>query len=109
MITRMLLELQFRVYPQKSLMDAEPKKFEEIFQGLKGVDSFRIYDDRLSDATFITLVVSLSDVSEASLIDLKKQLLSVKKVKIVLVNASGEKFNLVDIQAREIPTFGKQK
>lgn len=93
-------KLQFRIRPTRTLLDLEPKRFEKIMAGIEEVDDYRIYDDVVSDATFITIVVSWkAPPSTATLDSLRATLQAVERVRILVVDKGGNETPLADLNA----------
>ncbi|NJO03008.1 MAG: hypothetical protein HC880_16175 [Bacteroidia bacterium] len=78
---------------------------ETLIQDLPGLASFKIYDDRRADATFISLQVQLSDTSTATLEGLAGQLLSIPKVKIFVIPSSGNKVDLAKLPPQALRQY----
>ena len=85
----MSAQLQFRFKADESFEDIDPPRIEAALRGLDQIERFRIFDDRLSDATFVTLVVVLRTADVKELSALQTVLASIPRVRAFAVNSSG--------------------
>ena len=99
----MPIQLQFRFKALRDYDDNDPSRIEPIVQGLSCVARFRIFDDRRSDARFVTLVVELADDRPATLTALREALLSLADVEGLTVDQAGRTHGLRDVQAAQLP------
>jgi hypothetical protein len=83
------MQLQFRFAALRSLADLAPSRIAPYVEALPFVERYRIFDDRLSDATFVTLVVVLRDPSLAELTALGHELDTIPDVRAFAVDRSG--------------------
>jgi hypothetical protein len=93
----MPVQLQFRFHAEESFEDIDPARIQAALRGLDQIERFKIFDDRLSDATFVTLVVVLSSGDARELLALKTALTSIPKVSAFAVSSSGEVTALADL------------
>lgn len=85
----MPVSLQFRFLAVRSYADINPSLIEPRIKGIPGVERFRLFDDRLSDANFVTLVVLMTAPTPAQLSALKDALDSIANVRTFAVDRSG--------------------
>lgn len=82
--------LQFRFKSTRSLEDIDPSRIAPEVEALSFVVRYKIYDDRLSDADFVTLVVELHDPTPEQLTALRDALAGLPDVHAFAVNRSGD-------------------
>ena len=103
------MRLQFRLRPLESLEDAEPGPIEEALAALPGVDRVRIYDDRASDATFVTAVVEVADSPGAeTLEELRSALLALPRLRVTVGDYHRKEIPVAEISAEEIPAHARR-
>jgi hypothetical protein len=85
----MSVQLQFRFKAEESFEDIDPPHIEAALRRLDQIERFRVFDDRLSDATFVTLVVVLRTPGVKELLTLQTALVSIPRVRAFAVNSSG--------------------
>jgi hypothetical protein len=56
-----MAQIQLRLRPTETIFDVDLADIERRLRATPGVGDVRMYDDRLSDATFVTAVVMLDD------------------------------------------------
>jgi hypothetical protein len=83
------VQLQFRFKANQSFEDIDPPRIEAALRGLAQIDKFKIFDDRLSDVTFVTLVVVLRTAGTEELSALQTALTSIPGVRAFAVDPSG--------------------
>lgn len=83
------IRLQFRFTPTRSFADIDPLRIAPTVDSLQFVTRYKLYDDRLSDADFVTLVVALNDPSSGQLAALRDALTAVTGVHAFAVDRSG--------------------
>ncbi len=83
------MQLQFRFTAEESLEDIDPQRIEAVLSRLDQIERFKIFDDRLSDATFVTLVVVLRTAGKKELLALQTALTSIPRVRAFAVGRSG--------------------
>lgn len=104
------MKLQFRLHPLESLLDAEPGPIEKALASLPGVDRVRIYDDRASDATFVTAVVEVSDdPSSETLEELRSAVLALPRLRATVGDYHGKEIPVAEISAEEIPAHARRQ
>jgi hypothetical protein len=82
-------QLQFRFKAEESFEDIDPQRIEAALRGLDQIERFKIFDDRLSDATFVTLVIVLRTAGMKELLALQTALTSIPNVRAFAVASSG--------------------
>ncbi len=102
------MKLQFRIRPIESLLDVDPPLIHKAMDGLQGVEDLRIFDDRTSDATFVTLVVNLSDSSPQALRALQVALLSIPRVRVLIVDSAGNEAVVSKMPATALLEFAEK-
>ena len=101
------MQLQFRMRPTESLFDVDPPRMRKAMGCLPGIQELRIFDDRASDATFVTLVVTLSDSSLRTLQGLKSALLAVPRVRALVVDAKGNETAVAEVSPDDLVVFAR--
>jgi len=91
------MNLQFRIRPLESLLDVDPPRIQEALYTLPTVRSVQIFDDRRSDATFVTLVLDLSKPDLVALGELRQTLLDLPRARVVLIDSTGRETDLRDV------------
>jgi hypothetical protein len=83
------IRLQLRFKPTRSFEDIDPSRIAPTVESLPFVVRHKLYDDRLSDADFVTLVVALDDPSAEQLAALRDALAALPGVHAFAVDRSG--------------------
>lgn len=99
------LRFHFRLKPTRSMQDIDPPRIEAALAGLPAVHVKRIHDDRLSDASFVTLVIELRDPGPADLAALHRALTSLAGVRTYAVSVSGALTSLTGLAPERLPEF----
>lgn len=99
----MPLQLQFRFQPMRRIDDVDPSRIEPLIAALPNVERFRVFDDRLSDADFVTVVVVLRDAGPTHLAALKTALARVTNVQVSTVDRSGNTRVLDTVPPEQLP------
>ena len=79
-------QLFFRVRGIRTMMDIDPPLIEEVLSGIVGADRVRVYDDRASDATSATAVLTLEEPTPPQLAEIRRALLSLARVRVMVVD-----------------------
>jgi hypothetical protein len=101
------VQLQFRFKARSSFTDIDPPRIEAAIHGLDGVAAFKIFDDRLSDADFVTLVITLRDPDLPRFAALQRALLSISDVRVFAVDASGNATPLEGLAPERLPEVAR--
>jgi hypothetical protein len=96
------IRLQFRFKSTGSFEDIDPSRIAPTVEALAFVVRFKIYDDRMSDADFVTLVVELHEPSTQQLTALRDVLVGLPNVQAFAVDRSGEAHVLVDVPIEQL-------
>src|SRR5712692_5107920 len=102
-----MIQIQFRIRPVHSLLDIDLPLIERHLKALQVINQVRVFDDRASDATFITAVVTLSDATKSSLMQLREALLRLSGVTTLVVDEHGEETLVQSISAEELKKYSK--
>ncbi len=97
--------IQLRIKPKRSLLDIDIPLLRERLATLQGVAEINIFDDRASDATFITVILTLTGLDTESVSRLKKELLHIPKIIPFLVNKQGKEVLVSSMSEEEIIRF----
>ncbi len=92
-----------------SLLDIDIPLIRRRLTNLQGIDQIEIFDDRATDATFVTIIVTLSNLAEAILAALQKTLLHLPKVTPFIVDEHGKETHIGSISAEEFKKYTKKK
>jgi hypothetical protein len=101
------VNLLFRFKAKASLDDIDPPRIGAAIRGLDGVERFKIFDDRLSDAIFVTLVVALSEPDPQHLAALHRALTSIPRVSAYTVDSSGALTPLERVSPKALPEVAR--
>jgi hypothetical protein len=99
--------LQFRVRPAEELSDIDIELIEQRLGRIAGVVSFKIYDDRISDATFVSVFVMVAELSRPVLEELARVFLGLPKMLPFLVNQEGEQYELDEVKLEDFERFSQ--
>jgi hypothetical protein len=100
-----MMRIHLRIRPIKSLTDLHPNRVRYILSRLKGVEDIRIIDDRISGGMTITITMTLSDVSIGVLTNLEQMMFKLPKVKVNIMDKSGNETDLTTISAEDLTKF----
>lgn len=87
-----MIRLQIRIRPVHSLLDVDPPGIGERLRALPAVEGVEVFDDRASDAPFVTVLVTLASPSDSALRSLQESLLGLEKVLPCVVDEHGDEF-----------------
>jgi hypothetical protein len=102
------MKLHFRIRPAESLLDLDPPLIRQAMGAPPGVADLRIFDDRASDATFVTLVVSLAESGPEALAGLRSALLAIPRVTASVVDRAGNEIPVSNMPATELLHFVRE-
>ena len=84
------VNLLFRFKATEGLLqDIDPPRIAAAIRGLDRAERFKVFDDRASDATFVTLVIAVPEPDAAHLAALHRALTSIPRVTAYTVDSSG--------------------
>ena len=101
------VQLQFRFKAKSSFTDIDPPRIEAAIHRLDGVAAFKVFDDRLSDADFVTLVITLGDPDLPRFAALQRALLSISGVRVFAVDSSGNATPLEGLAPERLPEVAR--
>ena len=90
-----------------SLLDIDPPTIVRHLSVLQAVNRLELFDDRASDATFITVIVTLVDTANSSLEMLREALLQLSDVTPFVVDEHGEETPVASISSEELGKYSK--
>ena len=100
-----MTEVQFRLRHTRSLLDLDipliQKHLEHLGQGFQ----VKIYDDRASDAFFITVVVDFPDIAASSWQRVKKAILDLPEVIVSVVDKHGKETPIETVRLEELKSI----
>lgn len=102
-----MIKLQIRVKPKNSLLDIDIPLIEKRLTSLADVEEVKIFDDRASDAPFITVVVTLVDSSKDALSSLRACLLHLPKMEPCIVDEHGEEIGCGLLSLKDLKHYAK--
>jgi hypothetical protein len=102
-----IVNMAFRFKGRDSLADLDPARIVEAVHGVAGVERYKVFDDRASDANFVTLVVALSDPDHARLTSLHRALTSIARVSAYTIDAKGNLTPLDQTPPERLPEVAK--
>lgn len=101
--------IQFRIRPQYSLLNIDIPLIKKTLDQLHGINKVDVFDDRATDATFITVVVTLSELVMAIASLLKKTLLQIPNVTSFVVDEHGKETALQSISDEEMILYARDR
>lgn len=99
------MKIQFRFRSTISMADIDPQKIEQALLRVPGVKKATMYDDRLSDATFVTAVVELEDSSEITFDSLKNVLLHMAGLNVSIIDEMGDETPISTVSIEKMKVF----
>ena len=99
------MKLQFRLRPTESLLDVDPRRIRKALGGPSKTADLQIIDNRASDATFVTMLVTLAALDPQTLEDLRLALLSVPRVRAFIVDGAGNETAVGEIPSIKLGDF----
>jgi hypothetical protein len=103
-----MMRIQFRVRPNYSLLDIDIPLIKRKLANVHGVSNIKVFDDRASDANFITVIVTLTEPIEPILSHLKKAFLHLPNVTTFIVNEHGNEFAVSSVSAQDFAGYSRE-
>ncbi len=103
------MQLFFRIRGIFTMMDIDLAPIEGCFAGREGIAGVEIFDDRASDATYVTVVLSVGEApSIAELSAIREALLALPRVKVYVLDRTGQgaEIPLSEVEAPLLRHFG---
>jgi hypothetical protein len=97
-----MIRVQFRIRPVGSIEDIDPELIRSSLTALEGIHSIDLFDDRASDATFVTVVVTFSSDNKHFLEKVMKTLTQNPEIVPYVVDKKGSTIRL-DLTGENIP------
>ncbi len=88
-----MTQIQIRIVPSRSILDIDIPLIKERLSQIKDILRLDIFDDRASDATFITLIITFEGNKEAWA-RIKDSLLNLPRVRPFIVDEHGNEVSL---------------
>ncbi|GAB4400867.1 MAG: hypothetical protein OHK0053_22930 [Microscillaceae bacterium] len=101
------IEIQFRIKPTKSLLDINPPIIEKALANIAQCPPYQIYDDRASDANFVTLVFTFKEDDLHRLPEVQKALLKMRKVCVYVMDQNRNMALIDDLSPAQIQQYAK--
>jgi len=92
-----MMQIQFRIRPRHSLLDIDIPLIEKKVANIQGIDKFRIYDDRTSDATFITVIIMFTELTKPIVTSVKRAFSQLSNVTPYIIDRHGIEIDINSI------------